>query len=558
MILLDVHQLGLLIEGLAPAVEGARIAGGMLNNNRLVLWLDNDKALIYSSLSELNILSVKAREHKISPLPITWVKQVESYIIEVVEQPVFDRLIRFKCTRPNQFGESSKRYIYFELTGRKNNVIITTSDNRIVSSLKVISAQDSSYRQVTAGKEYRYPPALELYNLQEISAEQFQKMIGEASDDKSVLDFLNANFLTKRSIWEELLARLNIAAQTVIRKLSGVKTLYDDLNTGLKELLENTSEHWTLCKTPTGLDLFHFIPVKSDFEIVHSADNTFNVLNYLLDKGLTEFKIDRQETVLTDKIERLKKFFNHSEEQLREELEKNKDYQELRELGDLILSFQAKIKRGMSAVELPNLYGQDTINIELDPGKSPAANAERYYNRSAKMERSIPFLKKRLKEIEVDKRKLNMIKEHLDSGDYDQVADELADYFSESPGIQPQQKTSYKEYSLNEKWKAWVGKTAAANDELTFHVARPEDIWLHAQNLPGSHVIIPKRDSQNVPQQILLKASRLAALNSKGKHSSKVPVIYTQRKYVYKPKGAPPGAVRLRQYSTVIVALHKK
>jgi predicted ribosome quality control (RQC) complex YloA/Tae2 family protein len=98
-----------------------------------------------------------------------------------------------------------------------------------------------------------------------------------------------------------------------------------------------------------------------------------------------------------------------------------------------------------------------------------------------------------------------------------------------------------------------VGANAAANDELTVKLARPDDLWLHAEGLPGSHVLVRNPMKTDVPPDILLKAAALAALHSKGKTAGKVPVTYTFARFVRKPKGAKPGLVHLSRRRTLMV-----
>jgi len=109
----------------------------------------------------------------------------------------------------------------------------------------------------------------------------------------------------------------------------------------------------------------------------------------------------------------------------------------------------------------------------------------------------------------------------------------------------------YKQY-FYERWEIWIGKSARDNDDLTFKRAHKEDTWMHAQGVSGSHVIIrSKKSSSPIPQPVLFHAARLAAGNSRAKHSSYVPVIYTKVKYVRKPKGSAPGGVSAERIKSI-------
>ena len=101
-------------------------------------------------------------------------------------------------------------------------------------------------------------------------------------------------------------------------------------------------------------------------------------------------------------------------------------------------------------------------------------------------------------------------------------------------------------------WEILVGKNAKGNDRLTRHVARPDDLWLHAEGMSGSHVVIRNPQRKDVPPEIIRKAASLAAYYSKGRNAAAVPVAYTHAKFVKKPKGAPPGLVTLTRRQTLM------
>jgi predicted ribosome quality control (RQC) complex YloA/Tae2 family protein len=102
-------------------------------------------------------------------------------------------------------------------------------------------------------------------------------------------------------------------------------------------------------------------------------------------------------------------------------------------------------------------------------------------------------------------------------------------------------------------WEILVGKSAAGNDQLTMKIARPDDLWLHAEGMPGSHVIVRNPNAGTIPPDVLMKAAALAAFHSKGKNAGKVPVTYTRAGLVKKPKGAKPGLVTLQERKSLMV-----
>ena len=107
---------------------------------------------------------------------------------------------------------------------------------------------------------------------------------------------------------------------------------------------------------------------------------------------------------------------------------------------------------------------------------------------------------------------------------------------------------------MHQGWEILVGKSAAGNDYITMKLARPDDLWLHAEGMAGSHVVIRNPGKRDIPEGVLKKAASLAAYYSKGKNSTKVPVAYTRAAYVHKPKGAAPGSVVLGSRRTMMAA----
>jgi predicted ribosome quality control (RQC) complex YloA/Tae2 family protein len=113
----------------------------------------------------------------------------------------------------------------------------------------------------------------------------------------------------------------------------------------------------------------------------------------------------------------------------------------------------------------------------------------------------------------------------------------------------------FRRYLVDGKWEVWVGRSNTENDELTHRAAHSRDIWLHAQGVAGSHVILRTGGHpERVPRPVLAKAAALAALNSKARHAGLVPVIHTERRYVRKPRKAPAGTAVCLQDQSLFVA----
>lgn len=281
---------------------------------------------------------------------------------------------------------------------------------------------------------------------------------------------------------------------------------------------------------------------------------------------------------------------------LARELERGPAPEELRSVGNLLLARLRDVPRGVSSVTLEDFEGGERA-VELDPTLEPAANAEAYFEEAGRRERArerIPA------EVEAAERTLRAIDEGLEEveaalvaerdgrgADGEAVGGGGEDGGGEGPDAEPEGAGSsdldedriealwelaggrpepgggdreegehrpYLRYRSSGGLEIRVGRSARANDELTFHHSSPEDIWLHARQVQGAHVILRwDRTEENPPRRDLLEAALAAAVHSGARHSGTVAVDWTRRKYVRKPRKAPPGAVLPDRVQTLFV-----
>jgi len=219
---------------------------------------------------------------------------------------------------------------------------------------------------------------------------------------------------------------------------------------------------------------------------------------------------------------------------IEDDLKEARRFEAYRQYGDIILANVGNLKKGEKKYLLPNPYSvqQEQIEIPAEPALGPEKNAEFYFDKARRFESSIPILIKRLAKQENE---IARLKEHAANQLVTDKTDE-AEIAKKSPR---KIKLPFRHYRLAGGWQIYVGKSASSNDELTFSFARKDDIWFHAWQAAGSHLILRRPQKKTVPDKnILLKAASMAAYFSKAKHSSKVPVIYTEARYIRKVKKA--------------------
>jgi predicted ribosome quality control (RQC) complex YloA/Tae2 family protein len=231
-----------------------------------------------------------------------------------------------------------------------------------------------------------------------------------------------------------------------------------------------------------------------------------------------------------------------------------------RQKGDLILANLGRLKAGMGSVELPAYDGVRTA-LALDARLTPKENAEAYFRKYKKAKTGLPVIEERMRRTDEEIADLEGRIAELDqAGDGDLPLFNRpgtrhalsAEGGREEVRRKPAGASGIRKF-LYHGWEILVGANAAANDELTVKLARPDDLWLHAEGLPGSHVLVRNPMKGEIPSEILLKAAGMAALHSKGKTAGKVAVAYTFARYVRKPKGTKPGLVQLARRRTVMV-----
>lgn len=239
---------------------------------------------------------------------------------------------------------------------------------------------------------------------------------------------------------------------------------------------------------------------------------------------------------------------------LRAELDGREDPVALRAVGDLILARFADLPAGAKSAMLKGFDGEP-VEVSLDPALRPDENAGAYYDRASRSERAAERIPRLLAKVEARWSRLEALREEAVAGAVDVDALEKA-----LPPVKPSQKPGrggpslpYRRYRSSGGLEIRVGRGAKHNDDLTFHHSAPDDIWLHARHTAGAHVILRWSGDGNPPARDLAQAGALAALHSKARTSTSVPVDWTRRKYVRKPRGSAPGSVVPDRASTVFV-----
>jgi predicted ribosome quality control (RQC) complex YloA/Tae2 family protein len=248
---------------------------------------------------------------------------------------------------------------------------------------------------------------------------------------------------------------------------------------------------------------------------------------------------------------------------LRKDLVAHGNPDEHKRVGDLLLANTANATRVGNRVTVTDYYAEDApeIEIEVDENLTLPEAASAYFSRYTKAKRAVEEIGVRLVQLESELEKLGakLVKLEKAIATRDAAAlTEFGETKARSAAVNKKQKASLalpgmRRYHSSDGYEVLVGRTARDNDQLTFRVARPNDLWLHAGDYPGSHVIVRNSSRNDIPHRTIIEAAQLAAKFSQARKDSKVNIHYTRRKYLTKPKGSAPGLVRMSNFKTITV-----
>jgi predicted ribosome quality control (RQC) complex YloA/Tae2 family protein len=274
-------------------------------------------------------------------------------------------------------------------------------------------------------------------------------------------------------------------------------------------------------------------------------------------------------TALVHAVRRLHRKTEKALEALGREHGDATDAAELRRLGEAVLASAHRIPPGAKDAVLPDPAGGGDIAVRLNPAKSASENAELYFKKARKTSRSGGKIGARRDELAALKAELDALAARLDafagaSPDAEWLREarrlgvplprEQAEAMGGPGDDGLSSKLRPRRYDLGGGWEVLVGKTDEGNHLLTFEISRPQDTWMHAENCPGSHVVLRHDEKGKIPpREVLLTAAGIAAFFSKARNSAKVPVTVTERRHVRRPRKAPAGQALVGEHKTLIV-----
>ena len=493
-------------------------------------------------------------------------KHIGNGTIKSVEQRSTERIVEISIDAYDELRVLKNKTLIIELMGKHSNIILVhTEDRKIIDSIKRVSLNISSVREVLPGLTYQYPPGhKKISPIHRLDEDEFRRLCSNFHSEIYKLFYMSYEGMSP-TISKEICYRANVESTEVASSLSEVKT--EKLWGTFSRMMSRIEQHeYSPCiviqRNPhTILDfsavlLTHYETMELvEYQSIHTACEEFYFL-----KDRAE-RIQQRTSALRKKIQTRLDTLQHKTEKQNNEISSSMLLDKDKLYGELLTSYIYQIKTGMSEITLENFYSNnEKITIPLDVQKSPSENIQRYFKRYQKSKNRIEELTEQLaiaqKEISYLENVLLSISQIETSDELSEIQDELAKqgYIRRPSNHKSKKETisSPMEFTASDGTTILVGKNNTQNDRLTLKLSSPNDTWLHTKDIPGSHVII-RAKQQDISEKTLYEAAILAAYYSKGKFSSNVPVDYTERKNVKKPSGAKPGMVIYVNNSTIYV-----
>ena len=458
-------------------------------------------------------------------------KYLQGAVIESIEQIENDRIVEITVSNKNEIGDHIQATLIIEIMGKHSNILLVDkSSHKILEVIKHIGFSQNSYRTLLPGATYIAPPSTEALNPFMVK-------------DEKLFEILQTQELTAKNL-QNLFQGLGRDTATELER----QLLNDKLATFRNFFGQETKP----CLTDKS---FSCVPFSSK-----TAEN-FDSLSQLLDIYYKDkAERDRVKQQASELIRRVENELQKNRQKLKKqekELLATENAEEFRQKGELLTTFLHQVPNDQDQVILENYYTNRPITIALDKALTPNQNAQRYFKRYQKLKEAVKYLTDLIEETKATILYLESVETVLNQAGLDEIA-EIREELIQTGFIRRRQREKIQKRQKPEQYLAsdgktiiFVGRNNLQNEELTFKMARKEELWFHAKDIPGSHVVIS--GNLNPTDEVKTDAAELAAYFSKGRLSNLVQVDMIEVKKLNKPTGGKPGFVTYTGQKTLRV-----
>ncbi|CVP36458.1 Rqc2 family fibronectin-binding protein PavA [Streptococcus pneumoniae] len=463
-------------------------------------------------------------------------KYLQEALIESIEQVENDRIVEITVSNKNEIGDHIQATLIIEIMGKHSNILLVDkSSHKILEVIKHVGFSQNSYRTLLPGSTYIAPPSTESLNPFTIK-------------DEKLFEILQTQELTAKNL-QSLFQGLGrdtaneLERILVSEKLSAFRNFFNQEN---KPCLTETS----------------FSPVPFANQVGEPFANLSDLLDtYYKDKAERD-RVKQQASELIRRVENELQKNRHKLKKQEKELLATDNAEEFRQKGELLTTFLHQVPNDQDQVILDNYYTNQPIMIALDKALTPNQNAQRYFKRYQKLKEAVKYLTDLIEETKATILYLESVETVLNQAGLEEIA-EIREELIQTGFIRRRQREKIQKRKKLEQYLAsdgktiiYVGRNNLQNEELTFKMARKEELWFHAKDIPGSHVVI----SGNLDPSDAVKtdAAELAAYFSQGRLSNLVQVDMIEVKKLNKPTGGKPGFVTYTGQKTLRVTPDSK
>ena len=480
-----------------------------------------------------------------------------------VRQQELDRILFIDFDASNEIGDRISLTLVIEIMGKYSNLILISSDGKVIDAAKRVDITTSSVRQILPGIQYELPPKQDKLCIESCEISKLVSRI-TAQQNKYLSSAILSVMQGVSPIITREIANLTAGEDVYVYDLSAdqINRLADVLSE-IKSTLHEKSEVYMIC-TPDGK------PKELSFLEITQYGDAMTVKEYSSPSMLLDdFFIERDRmTRISQRGHEMFKLLNTLTERTarklsvqKQELEKCAEKDDLKLYGELITSNIHRLQKGSSYYEVENYYdNMKKLTVKANPALTPLENANKYYKDYRKAKTAEVMLAKLIDEGENELVYFESVLDELSRADTDSELSAIREELCQGGYLKPKGGKKQKqpkilpphEFCSSDGYRIFVGRNNIQNDRLSMKVANNNDMWLHTQSFPGSHVIIENKLGE-VSDQSIEEAAVIAACYSKAGESSLVPVDYTKVRALKKPVGAKPGKVIYHEYYTIIV-----
>ena len=458
-------------------------------------------------------------------------KYLQGAVIESIKQVENDRIVEITVSNKNEIGDHIQATLIIEIMGKHSNILLVDkSSHKILEVIKHVGFSQNSYRTLLPGSTYIAPPSMDSLNPFTIK-------------DEKLFEILQTRETTAKNL-QSLFQGLG---RDTANELENI-LISDKLSTFRNFFSQETKP----CLTETS-----FSPVPFANQVGEPFTSLSDLLDtYYKDKAERD-RVKQQASELIRRVENELQKNRHKLKKQEKELLATDNAEEFRQKGELLTTFLHQVPNDQDQVILDNYYTNQPITIALDKALTPNQNAQRYFKRYQKLKEAVKYLTDLIEETKATILYLESVETVLNQAGLEEIA-EIREELIQTGFIRRRQREKIQKRKKPEQYLAsdgktiiYVGRNNLQNEELTFKMARKEELWFHAKDIPGSHVVIS--GNLDPSDEVKTDAAELAAYFSQGRLSNLVQVDMIEVKKLNKPTGGKPGFVTYTGQKTLRV-----